>query len=305
MINELTKEEARNSWDQLLVKLPKSNFYQSFSNGQIKGIKNKDRYLLYYDGNELLAMFMCLCKKNKVSIPFGPIYRRELEEKQLLEILLDVKKYFNTNLVFSLESDVFDKYSNIVRKYPVYWDFTTVQIDVGNKTFEEVRKGFNSNRKRIIKKCLNDLRDSIIVDDRNNIDIFYKLFVNRLNDTHGEIDVNLDYLTNMVEQKNTGLLMCFNKELIPMSGLIYYSFNDTLITRYNAFDSKFAHYNPGTYLDYYMINKAINSNNISFYDLSGIATGDNIDEKALGINRYKESYGPTKVLHYKWFKIED
>ena len=85
-----------------------------------------------------------------------------------------------------------------------------------------------------------------------------------------------------------------------MYGIIYYRFGDTLITRHNAFDSEYAKSNPGTIIDYRMIERVVNDDDLRYYDMSGIATGDDIDQKAFNINRYKQSYGAKKILTYKW-----
>lgn len=303
MIYELDNDKASEIWDKLLLAIPNYNFYQSYSNGQIEGIYNRiSKYLLYIENDEILAMMMCLYSTEKTTIPFGPIVKNTVDEQKLYEILTEVINYLNTNLIFSVEQHDFEKYKNMLDTYECYWDFTSVQIELENKSIDEVISNFNTNRKRILKKCLINLKDSIIQDNKEGIDEFYYLYLKRLHETNGEINFDKYYIDNIINQENTGVVLCKNCEGVLMSGLIYYQFGDTLITRHNAFNSDFAKLNPGTYLDYYMINKAI-AEKIAYYDMSGLATGDNINSKQRNINRYKESYGPTKQLHYKWLKF--
>lgn len=72
-----------------------------------------------------------------------------------------------------------------------------------------------------------------------------------------------------------------------------------MITRHNAFDSEYAKSNPGTIIDYNMIKRVVDDERLRYYDMSGIATGNDIDQKAFNINRYKQSYGAKKTLIYK------
>lgn len=305
MIIELFKEEANNNWDILLKQLDHSNFYQSFANGQIEGYgKRKPRYLIYYEEGRILAMAMCLYNENIVTIPFGPILENSVNENKLYDILLAIENYLNTKTIFSIEESNFCKYRNILNNSLLYWDFTTVQLDIQNKSIEELKKNFNTNRRRILKRCLLDLKDSIIIDSKDNIDIFYDLYIKRLKETGGILEEDRDYFENLIKQNNTGVLLCKNHEHEILSGLIYYIFRDTLITRHNAFNSKYAKLNPGTFLDYYMINKVIQDVNLKYYDMSGLATGPNISNKEFNINRYKNSYGPTRKLHYKWLEFK-
>ena len=305
MVIELSREKAHIKWDKLLKQLDNPNFYQSYANGQIEGYKERSpRYLIYYEDGQILAMVMCLYKENITTIPFGPILNTNVCENKLYEILLAIEKYLNTKLVFSIEENNFNKYRNILNNSLLYWDFTTVQLDIQNKSIEELKKNFNTNRRRILKKCLLNLKDAIIIDSKDNMDIFYNLYTKRLKETGGSLDEDRFYFENLINQDNTGVLLCENTDHEVLSGLIYYKFYDTLITRHNAFNSKYAKLNPGTYLDYYMINKVIQDNDLKFYDMSGLATGPNISEKEFNINRYKNSYGPTKKLHYKWLEFK-
>ena len=50
--------------------------------------------------------------------------------------------------------------------------------------------------------------------------------------------------------------------------------------------------------------KGYENDEIDYYDMSGLATGEEITEKTSNINRYKQSYGPTKILRYQWYRYK-
>lgn len=303
MIIELSIEEAKKSWDSLLLKMTNYNFYQSYSNGMIEGVKNRrPRFLIYYVNNKIVAMAMCLYQSKITTIPFGPIFDECITQKQFMEILEDIQNYVSSKIVFSVEEKDFEKFSYAIDNYVTYWDFTTIVLDTSSKSLEQIIMGFNTNRKRILKRCLLELKDFIIETDIQNIDKFFDLYVKRLNETKCKIDFDESYIKGIVNQSNTGLVVCKNTSNEIISGLIYYTFGHTLITRHNAFDSKFAKLNPGTFLDFYMIKNVVNDEQYQYYDMSGLAVGENIETKLLNINRYKESYGAKKKVHYKWLE---
>lgn len=306
MIYELSLEEAEKYWDNLLQTLDINvNFYQSFSNGKIEGIINRQpRYLIYYSDNKIKAMAMCLFKKDLVTIPFGPALCDQVDDREFEYILDCFEKYLNNRLVYTIEKSEFEKYKNLVNDENLYWDFTTILLDTKNKNINDIISSFHTNRRRILRKCLEELKDYIIEDSKQNIDEFYNLYIYRLAETGCKIDFSEFYLKNIVENNNTGLLTCKNNEGKVISGLIYYKFGDTLITRHNAFDSYYTNLNPGTYLDFHMINRVVNDEVLNYYDFSGLAVGDDVETKLLNINRYKQSYGAKKILRHKWMYKE-
>ena len=135
------------------------------------------------------------------------------------------------------------------------------------------------------------MKDSIITEGIDNAEDFYFLYQKRMFENNFVTEFDLDFLKLILEQKNTGIVMCRNDNYQPMSGLVYFVFGDVIITRYNAFDSEFQHLNPGSYLDFHMITRIVNDNNLFYYDMSGYATDVNSSQKSLNINRYKETYG--------------
>lgn len=301
MLVELSIEEAKNTWDNMLLQMSDYNFYQSYSNAMIEGVNGrKPHFLIYYKENKIVAMAMCLKGKSTASIPFGPIFDKDITEEEAKYILNLIQQKLNSNIVFSIESKYFDKFSSMLSSYPVYWEFTTLLLDTQGKTLDDIKNDFNTNRKRILKKCLQEIRNFIVEDDKKYIDDFYKLYMKRLCETGCFIDFNEAYIKNIANQDNTGVVVCKTLDGKIISGIIYYRFGDTLITRHNAFDSEYAKSNPGTIIDYNMIKRVVDDDDLRYYDMSGIATGDDIDQKAFNINRYKQSYGAKKTLTYKW-----
>ena len=300
MIKSVDECFTSTQWDNLISTYDNSNFYQSYSNFLIRNYKdNKSKLYIYYDKNQIPKIAaMVVDEFDVISIPFGPVFDKDISEEEIIDFLSYIKNQYKLSLEFSIDSEY--KNINFIKELDEVWNFSTILLELNN--IENLRKGFNENRRRIVKKCLTNLKDAIISEDPSNAQRFYKIYCERLEQTGGIVDFSFDELEHMLKTPNVKLHLCQNGS-DDLGGIITFRFNDTLINRYNCTNPKFLSLNPNSYLDYTLIKNATIDPNLKFYDFSGFVEGDNLDQKTMNLNRYKTSYGPKKIKSYNWYKL--
>ncbi len=302
MIKEVDSNIIKNHWNDLIKVFQNANFYQSYENYLINSFGNKKckLYVEYNSNNKPIIAAMIVIYENTITIPFGPVFDSTITENQLLSFLYYIKNIYKLPLEFCLNYDDKKNFSKITSSYNEIWDFSTIILELND--IEYLKSNFNTNRKRIIKKCLIELKNTIITTNPNNAKIFYEMYCNRLAETNGTVDFTYEELVHMLSIPNVTLHLC-QRGTDNLAGIITYSFNDTLINRYNCTNSNFLHLNPNSYLDYSLIKDASKSDKFKYYDFSGFVLGDNLSTKTFNLNRYKLSYGPKKIKSYKWYNI--
>lgn len=296
MIKEIIDNKQ---WDDEISKSEDCTFYQSSNNRGLCEFNGAKTYCIKYQGEESKILAMVAVYPSFISIPFGPIIYGKQDEKELLNFLNIVRRKFRLPVKFCLFNEKIDNYSWIQNNARNVWNFTTALLNV-DSDIDTIKARFNQNRRRIIRKALVNLKDSIISMDKNNAELFYKMYSERLYTTHGEVDFTSNELLNMLRNENVNLYMCILNSK-PIAGIVTFKFNDTLITRYNCTDTKYLSLNPNTYLDYYLINKGIKDPNLKYYDFSGISEETSNETKLKNIDRYKYSYGPNLIKKYNWY----
>jgi lipid II:glycine glycyltransferase (peptidoglycan interpeptide bridge formation enzyme) len=303
VLKEMSEELAFKKWDDINLQASSYNFYQSYGNSRI--VKDSDNIIKYHyaldKDNSLSMSSLCAIDQEGVNIPFGPILYKDVPIDLFYNYINEIKKTYNLPVFFCIEERNIDKYSQIIKSLEEIWHFTTVIIELPDK-IENAFANFNENRRRIIRKSLQNLKDAIISEGTQHINEFYSLLEKRFGETNYPLEFSKDYLDILLNQRNTGLTVCKDKDGKILSGILSFQFGDTFINRYNCFDSTFADLNAGAFLEYHLINKAINNPQIKFYDMSGLASGSDIKPKEFNINRYKTSYGAQKIMSYKWYQ---
>lgn len=304
MLKEIKENIAKKIWDDMLLINGCNNFYQSFSNAVITQAEEdgQKKFYVFDEGNKTIIWAMCCIKGEKCIIPFGPFLSDEVSLNSFATFLNELKEKTGKKIIFSVDNENVKKLKPITKNLKIDWDFTTIILNIKNKSIEEVRANFSENRERIVKKCLINLKEAIITEGKQNCEDFYRLYEKRMQENNAPVEFDLEFLKLIAEQKNTGIMICRNSDYEPMSGLVYFIFGNTITTRYNAFDSKFAQLNPGSYLDFNMITKIVNDENLAYYDMSGLAMESDCSQKSLNVNRYKKTYGSMELVNYKWYK---
>jgi len=300
MIKILDKENAKKIWDNTLLTLGNPNFYQSYNYSEICQGNANVEYV--YSCNELgnvHIMGFIKIDEDKVSIPFGPIFNTNCSFSDVMDFITEIRYKYQKKVNFCLpEEFVQDE----INKYDIEkgWCFVTPLIDT-DKSIDLIVQNCNENRRRIIRKVLQDISDDQIVIDSKYAEEFMRLYKRRMAETNAELDLSLDYLEKILSYDNTKLTACVKDDNL-IAGSITFEFGDTLITRYNCYDSNFSKLSPIARVDYDLLKYASLNSEIKYYDMSGLAVGDNINNKELNLNRYKLSYRPKKTLSYQWYK---
>lgn len=301
MIQILEKEKVRDVWDSSILSLSNPTYYQSYNYSQIcKG--NAEIEYVYKKNllDQIEIMGFVKIEDEKVTIPFGPIFTSDLSFIDILEFINDIKKYYNKPVVFSLPKEIIDE--KLVQEFNLVmgWCFVTPLVDT-NRSIEMIVKGCNENRRRIIRKTLQNISQENIRTGSQYAEEFIDLYRKRMQETEGEMDLSLELLSKILVYDNSQLTVCMDKDRV-IAGSVTFEFGDTLITRFNCYDSEYHRLSPIARVDYELLRYASLKDGINYYDMSGLAEGMQISDKQSNLNRYKLSYRPSKINTYQWYR---
>lgn len=300
MFNIYTLEELELIKEKL-TKLKNNNFYQSIANARIRLYGNKN--CVYYEfikDNNSSILGMAVVKDDRIEIPFGPIIRGNITSNDLNDYIMNIKKINKKSVIFSVDKKDSQVFFPLTSKLEEIWFFSTLILDI-NKNYDEILKGYNQNRRRILRKCSEILNITNIYKDKNLYDKFFDIYSKRLSETNGFLDLTFEQLKLILENEETDLYMYLDG-ITPISGIITFSCGDTVINRYNATNPDFLQLNANSFVENEIIKKLTNDEKYCFYDMSGFNTDEN-NEKGNHINQYKLSYGPQIVKECRWYKL--
>lgn len=284
-----------------LEELKNNNFYQSVANAKIRlyGNQNCMYYELVKDSSSSI-LGMTVIKNDCIELPFGPIIRGNITADDLKNYIMYIKKINKKSIIFSIEQNDSEKYSSLTSELEEIWAFSTLILDI-DKDYNDILKGYNQNRRRILKKCYKLLNVSNIYQDKNLYDKFFDIYKKRLMITNGFLDLTLEQLKIILENDETNLYMYLDGTT-PVSGMITFNCGNTVINRYNATDPNLLQLNANSFVENEVIKKLSADEKYSFYDMSGFNTDEN-NEKGNHINQYKLSYGPKLIKECRWYKL--
>ena len=302
MIKVLGLEDAKKIWDETILSLSNPTYFQSFE--YAKAYKEEDDIEFVYSNDTDKKLYGFIKNSDEgIKMPFGPIVSSNVSEEDIMKFIIEISNKYNKSVTFSVSNGMIP---NFEEKYPnleKVWLFVTPVIDT-TLPIETIVKNSTENRRRIIKKGLANIPSDHIHEGSKYIDDFYDLYIKRMEETNGEVDFTYDQLAIYLDQPTTHLVVCLDDEKV-IGAHVLFTFGSSMITRYNCFDSDYSKISPAARIEYEMIKKACEDPSIETYDMSGIAIGDNLDEKLANINRYKKSYNPTKILRYQWYKYDE
>ena len=299
MIKVLSFKEAKEIWNESILALTNPTVYQSIEYANVCKVSGEIEFVYSNDKNKKMYGFI-IHNDNGIKMPFGPIISSNVSEEDIMKFIIEISDKYNQSVVFSVSNEMIANFEKQYPKLEKTWLFVTPVIDT-TIPLETIVKNTTENRRRIIKKGLLNISSDQIHEGSKYIDDFYDLYKKRMNETNGEVDFTYEKLEAYLEQPTTHLVVCLDDKKV-IGAHVLFTFGSEMITRYNCFDSDYAKISPSARIDYEMIKKACEDPKIETYDMSGLAFGDNIDEKSANINRYKNSYNPTKILKYQWYK---
>jgi len=301
MIKILTLEEAKRVWDSTILTLENPTYFQSVD--YAKAYKGNSEVEFIYSKEEGKSIYgFVKIGENKVKMPFGPIVSSNVTPEDLIEYIVEISKHYNKNVVFAASNGLIPVVDQNYPDLEKIWLFVTPVIDT-TLPIETIVKNSTENRRRIIKKGLANIPSDRIHEGIEYLEDFYKLYIKRMAETGGEVDFTTDTLAKYLKEPTSHLVVCLDGSKV-IAGHMVFSFGKTMITRYNCFDSDYAKISPAARIEYELIKRACENPLIENYDMSGLAVGDDVSKKLMSINRYKESYNPTKVFKYQWYKYK-
>lgn len=300
MIKVLDSEKAKLIWDKMILNLNETSFYQSYEYSTIFSDKENSKFI-YSDENGKKIYGFARESEKSLSMYFGPLMSNNVTLYDLVQYINEVKDYFNKDVIFSLQDSNIEKFNSLYPNQEIVWSFDTPLIDT-TLPIETIISNSTENRRRIIRKGLVNISSDRIRDGKEYIEDFCKLYEKRMGETGGEVDVKADLLDRFLDINTNHLYVCVDKNKV-IAGHVVFTFGNTMITRYNCFDSEYAKLSPAARIEFELIRKCCQDPNIDIYDMSGLASGENVEAKLKSINRYKESYNPTRVLRYQMVKL--
>ena len=124
-----------------------------------------------------------------------------------------------------------------------------------------------------------------------------------MSETGGEVDFSKDFLEKCLDNPTSHLVVCLDSDKV-IAGHMVFTFGNTVITRFNCFDSDYYKISPSARIEYELIKRSCENPLVDYYDMSGLACGEDISIKLQTINHYKESYNPTIIYKYQWYKYK-
>lgn len=297
----LNLEDAKEVWDEEILSLSNPTYYQSYNYSLVYSMGDTINYICLENDDKKICGFIKVTD-DKVKMPFGPIISSSVDEDDILEFVYQLSEIYDRDVVFSISNGMIDKVNHKYSALEKGWKFLTPIIDT-TLSIDDIINNCTENRKRIIRKGLLSIPSDDIYEGNNYLDEFYHLYQKRLRETNGIVDFSYNYLKSVLNDNNSHLVVCLKDKKV-IAGHIVYTFGNTVITRYNCFDSTYSKLSPSARIEFELIRNACLDPTIDNYDMSGLAYGDNLTTKEQGINRYKESYRPTKILKYQFYRYK-
>lgn len=302
MIKILSLEEAKKIWDDSILSLSNPTYFQSFEYARAY-MEDDDVEFVYSNDTDKKLYGFIKHTKDGIKMPFGPIVSSNCTEEDIMNFIVEISNKYHDSVVFSVTDGMIPKFEENYNGLEKIWLFVTPIIDT-TLPIETIVKNSTENRRRIIRKGLANISADRIQESPEFIDDFYNLYLKRMRETNGEVDFTYDQLATYLEDATTHLVVCLDDTKV-IGAHVLFTFGPSMVTRYNCFDSEYSKISPAARIEYEMIKRACEDPLIETYDMSGIAIGDDIDKKLANINRYKQSYNPTKVLKYQWYKYNE
>ena len=299
MIKILTLEEAKRVWDKTILTLDNPTYFQSLEYAKAYKEDGEIAFVYSNDTDKKIYGFIKF-EGNEITMPFGPIVSSNVTPEDIMNFVAEISSKYNQGVVFAAADGMIPGFEEKFPGLEKVWLFVTPVIDT-TLPIETIVKNSTENRRRIIKKGLANIPVDRIREGAEFIDDFYKLYQKRMQETGGDIEFTYDQLATYLTDPTTHLVVCLDGSKVIASHVLF-TFGKAMITRYNCFDSAYSRISPAARIEYEMIRRACESPIIETYDMSGLAVGENIDAKLASINRYKESYNPTKMFRYQWYK---
>ena len=296
MIKFLDNKKAKEIWNTMILNMSNTTYYQSYD--YALAYRDDSDLKFIYDTEKKIFAFAKV--DDEIKIPFGPIIGNDVTSKDIMDFVVEVSEYIKKNVIFSVSNSKIDEINSNYSNLEKTWLFVTPIIDT-RLSIDEIVKNCTKNRQRIIKKGLENIQNDRIKEGIEYLDDFCNLYKKRMSETGGEVDFNKDSLEKCLYKPTSHLVVCLDSNKV-IAGHMIFMFGNTVITRFNCFDSDYYKISPSARIEYELIKRSCEDSSIDYYDMSGLAYGEDVPVKNQTINRYKESYNPTIIYKYQWYK---
>lgn len=316
MYIELAESQDADKWNNIVEKDKNGLFFDKYEWCQALGkISNNNKPLPFFikENDEIIGIFpSCLIKKGFYlgleSLPFsdyggGPFFRRndtENDSELIVSLIGNLIKFAikNNCIKISIRRGY---YSNLIKEN--YFDKKIITesnncsfiIDLGQGV-KEVFKNLKSSRKKSIKKA--EKKDIYVreVFDKDDLNIFYNLYVNNMNRLKSipyPYDV-LDYIWDNFILNDEAKMFISESKNEPIGGLLLFHYKGICHGWSCGVLEKHRDKSPMDLLIWHSMKWAF-ERNLHFYDL-----GSTRNDPSSGHYFYKNSWGGEKKGLYNY-----
>jgi len=293
------------------------NFYNKFEFISInqfiewEQINNQNKKICYYlkfDNDNLLCYSIILENKKIAYINYGPIAD---DYSNIIVAIKDINKYFKEKyflkVVYKLSNvdetskkiNEFFENEYTTSNYPFNW--STLIIDLRNKTIDEIYNSFSKNHKRAIKKSQKNKLQVKEISNENDIEIMSKFYDEMYNHRHIKKSFLNTYtvFSNIYEyfkKYNNGFILGVYKEdkligglILPLQGKsLYYQYGVASVNNRNI---------PILHIAFFEAIRLAKSKGLYFFDFGGYIKNIKKTDQINNINKFKKGFG-GELLEY-------
>ena len=284
-------------WDEFASRYTDLIFYQSvWSDVLKKGLKGQPLYFYLREGGEIVAGLPGVLLNFKIfkilyaSIPYGQLIGEKSYYPTFLELFENEFRRKGIDQIRLTESPFSEPYPPEASFKPVSAKCTLLDLRGYDK--EKIWEGYKKNIRRDVRKAQ---RSGITIrsgDFREDIDIFYKLYLASMERNRAMAKYPLHWfetLYEIVTKKGLGAILIAELNGVAIAGVVLiYSASSTHYF-HNGSQYEFLKFCPNELLVHSSIEDAVEKG-IPFFDFMGSDPND------LSLVRFKEKWGSQSML---------
>jgi serine/alanine adding enzyme len=296
-------ESPGKEWDEFASRYTDLIFYQSIWSQVLKeGLRGQPLYFYLREGGEIVAGLPGVLLTFKIfkilyaSIPYGHLIGERSYYSVFLELLENEFRRRGIDQVRFTESPFSESYPPEASFKPVSAKCTLLDLREYDK--EKIWEGYKKNIRRDVRKAQ---RSGITIrsgDFREDIDIFYKLYLASMERNRAMAKYPLHWfetLYEIVTKKALGAILIAELDEVAIAGVVLiYSASSTHYF-HNGSQYEFLKFCPNELLVHSSIENAVEKK-VSFFDFMGSDPND------LSLLRFKEKWGGQSKDIYTYVK---
>jgi serine/alanine adding enzyme len=296
-------ESPGKEWDEFASRYTDLIFYQSIWSQVLKeGLRGQPLYFYLREGGEIVAGLPGVLLTFKIfkilyaSIPYGHLIGERSYYSVFLELLENEFRRRGIDQVRFTESPFSGSYPPEASFKPVSAKCTLLDLREYDK--EKIWEGYKKNIRRDVRKAQ---RSGITIrsgDFREDIDIFYKLYLASMERNRAMAKYPLHWfetLYEIVTKKGLGVVLIAELDRVAIAGVVLITSASSVHYFHNGSQYEYLKFCPNELLVHSSIENAVEKK-VSFFDFMGSDPND------LSLLRFKEKWGGQSKDIYTYVK---